>query len=232
MQRRTGTPHDTRGELIDAAWQLFTTRGYDATSVQDVIDKVGVSKGAFYHYFTTKEELLDTVVERTTRAAVAELEPVVTEPSRTAIEKLNGFLAGLRRYRYRHFTLLKDAFRVLLHHQNAIIREKLTERSAQMALPGLTAIIEQGAREGTFSTPDPRHAAETLLYLSQYFGEHNMHLVIDHIGDPHVLDAVRRHEDFTFDAFERLLGAPKGSLERAQATEAEAFVQSAAAGAL
>jgi len=44
-------------ELLDAALQLFYEKGYEKTSVNDIIEKVGVSKGAFYYYFKSKEEV-------------------------------------------------------------------------------------------------------------------------------------------------------------------------------
>ncbi len=46
-------------ELLDTARQLFFEIGYEKTSVNDIIDRVGVAKGTFYHYFKTKEDLLD-----------------------------------------------------------------------------------------------------------------------------------------------------------------------------
>ena len=53
-----GPSDDTRANLLHAALRLFGERGYHATSLQDVIDAAGCSKGAFYHYFDSKEDLL------------------------------------------------------------------------------------------------------------------------------------------------------------------------------
>ena len=54
-----------------AATRLFQTKGYDQTSVQDILDALGASRGAFYHYFDSKGALLDAVVERMVEQAPA-----------------------------------------------------------------------------------------------------------------------------------------------------------------
>jgi AcrR family transcriptional regulator len=54
----------TRTLLIDAAAQLFSSQGYDRTSVESIIGQAGVSKGAFYHHFASKDELLDAVTSQ------------------------------------------------------------------------------------------------------------------------------------------------------------------------
>lgn len=59
-----------RQELLAAAERLFLAKGYDATSVQDILDDLHISKGGFYHYFATKEDVLKQVVaQRAERAA-------------------------------------------------------------------------------------------------------------------------------------------------------------------
>ena len=53
-----------RTQILDAAEKLFYERGYDRTSVQDVLDVLGMSKGGFYHYFDAKDSVLQAVIER------------------------------------------------------------------------------------------------------------------------------------------------------------------------
>jgi AcrR family transcriptional regulator len=64
MTQRPLTPrgHQRRRQLIDCAVELFATRGYDPTSVSDIVDAVGVGKGVFYWYFDGKEALLREIL--------------------------------------------------------------------------------------------------------------------------------------------------------------------------
>lgn len=52
---------NTRGRIIDAAWKLFYRQGYDDTTVEEIIEESGTSRGSFYHYFQGKDALLSTL---------------------------------------------------------------------------------------------------------------------------------------------------------------------------
>ncbi len=56
--RRSGS---TKGKIVDAAWKLFYEQGYDATTVDQIIEESGTSKGSFYHYFDSKDALLGSL---------------------------------------------------------------------------------------------------------------------------------------------------------------------------
>lgn len=61
MATKTERAEATRGRLVAAARELFGTRGYEATSIEDVLERAGVSKGALYHHFPSKEALFEAV---------------------------------------------------------------------------------------------------------------------------------------------------------------------------
>ena len=55
------TQRNTKGKIISAAWKLFYEQGYENTTVEDILDASGTSKGTFYHYFEGKDALLGTL---------------------------------------------------------------------------------------------------------------------------------------------------------------------------
>ena len=76
---------NTRGKIIDAAWKLFYRQGYDDTTVEEIIEESGTSRGSFYHYFQGKDALLSTLAdvfdrkyEELVRFTVSASEDVVT----------------------------------------------------------------------------------------------------------------------------------------------------------
>ncbi|HEY2887847.1 MAG TPA: helix-turn-helix domain-containing protein, partial [Candidatus Limnocylindrales bacterium] len=77
-----------RDAFVDAAQRLIQSKGYEQLSLQDVIDAVGASKGAFYHYFGSKEDLLEAVIERMVDATIELMIPIVHDPELPAIQKL------------------------------------------------------------------------------------------------------------------------------------------------
>ncbi len=54
---------NTKGKIITAAWKLFYEQGYDATTIEEIVELSGTSKGSFYHYFGGKDTLLGTLSE-------------------------------------------------------------------------------------------------------------------------------------------------------------------------
>ena len=52
---------NTRGRIISAAWELFYEQGYEDTTVEEIIERSGTSKGSFYHYFDGKDALLSSL---------------------------------------------------------------------------------------------------------------------------------------------------------------------------
>src|SRR5271170_6287110 len=85
-----------RLELVDLAQRLFMEKGYDRTTVNDVIDAAGVSKGAFYHHFRAKEDLLEAIAERFARQSLEAVSAVRVDPALNALQRLNRMLVRMR----------------------------------------------------------------------------------------------------------------------------------------
>ncbi len=59
MSKRTS--RNTRSKIVSAAWELFYEHGYDNTTIDDIVERSGTSKGSFYHYFAGKDALLSSL---------------------------------------------------------------------------------------------------------------------------------------------------------------------------
>jgi AcrR family transcriptional regulator len=94
MARKKGKEHDSKAALLDAAWQILLGGGAGSMSVEAVVARADLSKGTFFHFFPTKQDLLDALCARIAdeswrdAASVlqrADLHPVARgPPSRTA----------------------------------------------------------------------------------------------------------------------------------------------------
>lgn len=159
-------PAVRRAELIDCAQGLFLTRGYERTTINDVILATGLSKGAFYHHFRSKEDLLEAIAARFARESLSFIEALQADDSLDALQRLNRLLALSRDWKREHIPELKAMFTTLLKPENAMLYHRIVEAAFAVLGPALTAIIEQGEAEGVFDAGDPRTAADTLLWLS------------------------------------------------------------------
>ena len=88
--RRVEKGRETRERLIATGRSLFGERGYEATSIEAILEAAGVARGALYHHFATKEALFDAVLDR----LVAEVADTAADAARTAADPVESLRAG------------------------------------------------------------------------------------------------------------------------------------------
>src|SRR5258708_34057239 len=88
-----------REAFVEAGERLIQARTYERTSIQDILDDLGASRGAFYHYFDSKQALLEAVVHRMVDAGVAPIEPIGREPRLPAADHVRRMVGGIGRRR-------------------------------------------------------------------------------------------------------------------------------------
>ncbi len=205
---------DTRAALVAAAWELFGRNGYATTTVETIIGKTGVSKGAFYHHFSSKEDILDAVAEQMTRSSWVPVQVVVEDMRLSAVEKVGLFLDALRSWRLSNLGLVGEVGQALYEPQNLLLLAKARDRTLRIAIPALSAVIRQGVEEGCFKVRDPETAASMILQLSAASAEDMMHLLSAADASESLVGRIERMLDLLLDAFERLLRAQEGSFRR------------------
>ncbi len=94
MARRHKEPEVRKSELLDAAQKLFVEKGYAKTTVTDILNVHGLSKGVFYYYFKSKEEVMDAIIQRMVDDMVDHAKKVVADPGMTPPQKLFAILMG------------------------------------------------------------------------------------------------------------------------------------------
>lgn len=159
-------PEVRRAELVNCAQGLFLTRGYERTSINDVITAAGVSKGAFYHHFRSKEDLLEAIAARFARESVVFIGRVKADHTLDALSRLNRLLSLRREWKREHIAELRAMFTTLLRPENAVLYHRILGAVFEVVTPALAQMIAQGEAEGRFHAGDPRVAAETLLGLA------------------------------------------------------------------
>jgi AcrR family transcriptional regulator len=165
MPRVVKHPELRRGELLDCAQALFLERGYDQSSLNEVIVAAGVSKGAFYHYFSSKEALLEALAERFAQQALARIQDVLDDPGLDALARLNAFLARSRQNKVENATAAWALFEPLFRPENLVLFYRINAALGAMFSPILTGMVRQGVADGVFTTFDPEGAADMVLQL-------------------------------------------------------------------
>ena len=149
--RSTGQ-EDKRRLILEAAVHVFAQKGYHTSRVGDIAEEAGVAHGLLYHYFRSKDELLETIVRETWRD-VLDAVRVVEETDETARERL----AGVAKILLRAWRRDPDLVRVLVREvtRSATLQRQIVE--IDQAFASLERIIAQGQEEGEFRADvDPR----------------------------------------------------------------------------
>ncbi|HEY2598661.1 MAG TPA: TetR/AcrR family transcriptional regulator [Candidatus Dormibacteraeota bacterium] len=207
------TLHTIRREaFLDVAQHFVQTKGFDAMSIQDVLDELDASKGAFYHYFDSKQSLLEAVVDRFADAALATVAPVLNDANLPAIRKLERIFSGIASFKAQQKEFVVAMIEVWNSDGNAIVREKLRRLTVNRLGPLLSAVIEQGISEGTFAAQSPDETAIVLTSLMQGFQQQANDLFMARQAGTVGFNAVQRSVKANTEAFERILGLSKGSL--------------------
>jgi AcrR family transcriptional regulator len=158
-------PAVRRAELIDCAQRLFLAKGYEKTTINDVIAATGLSKGAFYHHFRAKEDLLEAITARFAQQSLARAAEVQSDPSLNALQRLNTLLAMTREWKVENLAQLRAMFTTLLKPENAVLYLRIVNAVFSALSPKIAAIIEQGRAEGIFDVFDSAAAADAVLWL-------------------------------------------------------------------
>ncbi|WNV22035.1 TetR/AcrR family transcriptional regulator [Bacillus sp. SI2] len=155
---------ERRKEILETAERLFLTKGYMKTTVNDILKEIGIAKGTFYHYFKSKEEVMDEIIMRVIKEDVAKAKVIVSNPNIPVLEKLFRVLME----QSPKSGDIKDKMIEQFHQpNNAEMHQKSLVQSIIHLSPVLTEILEQGIEEGIFSTSYPQETIELLLSSAQ-----------------------------------------------------------------
>jgi AcrR family transcriptional regulator len=142
--RSTGQ-EDKRRLILDAAVRVFARKGYHTCRVGDIAEEAGVAHGLLYHYFRSKEELLETIFRETWRDVLDAVRSV-EESDETARDRL----AGVAKILLRSWRRDPDLVRVLVREvtRSSHLQQRIDE--IDQAFAGLERIIARGQESGEF----------------------------------------------------------------------------------
>lgn len=202
-----------RKQILDVAQRLIMeTKGYESMAIQDLLDELGISKGAFYHYFDSKAALLEALIDRLTEEAMPIFTQLVQAHELSALDKLQQFFELAGRWKTARKNYLMALLRLWYADDNALLRVKLRAAYPQRVGPMLTELIHQAVREGALSTPHPERAGAVVLSLIYELGDYFAQVLLHPSLEGGNLEEIEGMTAAYTDAIEHVLGAPAGSL--------------------
>nr|WP_315433400.1 TetR/AcrR family transcriptional regulator [uncultured Stomatobaculum sp.] len=166
-------------ELLNLAYRMFIEKGYENTSIDEIVTKAGVAKGTYYYYFESKEATLEAVIEM-----MIEKESTVAKEILAAQlsipEKLVSVVNAFRPDKEE--AVITD---ILERKENIIMHDKICKKIVEVAVPILAEIVKEGIAQGIFSCTHIEERVKMLLVMSQHmfdygvFGERDLEVYID-----------------------------------------------------
>jgi len=203
-----------RDAILDVAQGYIATKGYEQMMTQDLLESLQISRGAFYHYFESKQALLMALVERMAEQAEQLIAPIVSDRALPAEDKLLRFFDVVDQLKRDNLDLVFAFLRVWYADENALFRHKLYLARIQRIVPWLAKIIEEGVAEGVFTSPYPDHAARAILSLLEDLGYAIAGLLLVEEGAPLDIPQMTQMGEATADTLERVLGMRSGRLRQ------------------
>ncbi|MCM1167370.1 MAG: TetR/AcrR family transcriptional regulator [Lachnospiraceae bacterium] len=151
----------SKNKILTAASEVFTQKGYDTSTMQDIIDKCGLSKGAIYHHFKSKEEIMQALGDR----MFFENNPFEIIEKRTDLNglqkikellKINGSDTVRNQFNLQAIPILKDPH----------ILMTALEANRKHLTPLWLKLLEEGKQDGSISTEYTKEIAELLPLIN------------------------------------------------------------------
>ncbi len=197
-----------RAQIMDAAQQLFLAKGYEATTIEDVLTAVGIAKGTLYHHFRSKEAILEGIVARACKEIAERAAQAAKDTSGPTLARLASVMDAAR----------ADEEDIALSQQllaagNQRFHLMSLTQAYALLVPILTQVVAEGVESGELTTTDPTSDVEVILAAG-------VTLLEGGIFPPARPQDTQRRRGAVLRAAARLLGADLSALAPAPAPEA------------
>lgn len=164
MARPLQDPEIRKKEILDTAEMLFYANGYQQTMISDITKKISVAKGTFYYYFSSKEELVESLIYRHLAPFNSGLEELVSSPNISPPQKID-LIAPIIYNTVQHKEGLLLEY--LYTDQYLHLIDKLFRQARKILSPFLLRIIEEGREKNIFRVDNAATAVNCILALAQ-----------------------------------------------------------------
>jgi AcrR family transcriptional regulator len=216
-----------RDAILDAAQRGIVSKGYERLTIQDILDDLQISKGAFYHYFDSKPEVIEALAGRLVSDSERMLAQIIADRDMSALEKLRRFFSEAVRWKSARQNLFVAMLSLWYAPENVAFGHKVDNLVARRLAPLLTVLVQQGIDEQEFTTAYPEHAGTIIVALVQALqGAMAQRLLVVASESPEAPTAkemITAHAAH-IEAIERYLGIAAGALHRVDARTVHSWI--------
>lgn len=209
-------PEDRRNQLLNCAQNLFFSKGFESTTISDILAETGISKGGFYHHFASKEELMFGVFDRLTCQIGESIIALVDDTSRSAVDRFQAiYCLQAETYGAMPMESLIYSHTILMLDENAALLTLLNRKIAVVSIPILTRLIEDGQARGEFTVENAHAAAAFITAINNSFDKALL-TAIEARGTANAAKAateLKAISKIQYDTINMVLGLPKDTIK-------------------
>lgn len=187
-------------ELLNIAYKLFMTKGYENTSVDEIIAEAKIAKGTYYYYFESKEATLEKVIEMMIEEECKKANEIL-QSNLSVQEKILGIIISMRPNTEE--LKIQEAINI---PENIVMHQKINKKIIEVITPLLTEVIEEGKKQNIFDCDNVKERIEIIIIITNNLfdaNEQNSRKLNIYI-------------EIFIDLIEKLLGAKKGTIDFAK----------------
>ena len=151
-------------EILSTAENLFCRKGYENTSIQDILDRLNTSKGSFYHHFVSKESVLEGICRNRAAEVFLAVIPQINIYDDT-LKRLNTLLTGMIPFSDEKISFLLMILRIFNLPEGRTVRQTYSDALSEQFRPTAEELIRTGHQEGIIYTEQPDLSAELVLII-------------------------------------------------------------------
>ena len=185
--------NERKQELLKIAYNMFLMKGYDNTSIDDIINEAKIAKGTYYYYFESKETTLEEVINMMINDEVTSAKEILKMPI-SIPEKLVRIITSLRPKKNE-----QEIQNTLNKKDNIVMHEKINNRIIEEAVPLLEQVVMEGIENKIFNCTHIKERLKMLLIMSNELFDNE---------EPNL-----NQIEVFIDTAEKMLGAKEGTLE-------------------
>lgn len=193
---------DRKNEILDVAQELFSVNGFDATSTNDILERVKIARGTLYYHFKSKEDILDSLIDRITNEAMEKSRSIASEKSIPLLDRLSLSIMALNI----DTDIGHEVITQVHKPQNALMHQKMQQKLISGIVPIITELLVEGIEAGIFNTEYPEQAVEMAMLYSNIAFDDLQEMTPDLFQ--------KKVSAFIYNT-ERLLGCEKGVMQQA-----------------
>lgn len=201
-----------KDSILKTAEKLFFEKGYEETSIQDILNALSISKGGFYHYFESKIALLEEICRQRCGMEIERIRAELFSGKLNSVQKLNLLLGALHLFNRESPQFTALVLKVSYIDGDVHFREQTRSYMLDKLRPMVDEVIRDGMADGSFFTRNPGQLGRIVLMLGYDVNDDVCRILAENPDNPdcaiEIIDLLNAYRD----CVENLTGASFGSI--------------------